>query len=170
MNITFPDGSLRQFEAGITGLEIAKSISEGLGRAAIGIKVNGMTLDLSSPIIEDSSINIQPESMPSASEVLSAELSAELPLETYEQENKRSFHFETPNVGGPSWNLVLRRVTKRKDTGETIEDLDPQGLFMTATQGKIPGGPFPIITTFYYHGGAKQPSRVQAVGGDPNVY
>ena len=58
MNITFPDGSLRQFEAGITGLEIAKSISEGLGRAAIGIKVNGMTLDLSSPIIEDSSINI----------------------------------------------------------------------------------------------------------------
>ena len=66
--------------------------------------------------------------------------------------------------------MVLRRVTKRKDTEETIEDLDPQGLSMTATQGKFPGGPLPIITTFYYRGGGKQPSRVQAVGGDPNVY
>lgn len=58
MNITLPDGSVRQYEAGITGLEIAKSISEGLARVALGIYVNDTPYDLSRPINTDASIRL----------------------------------------------------------------------------------------------------------------
>ena len=41
INITFPDGQVRQYEKGITALEIAKSISHGLAKKVISAKVNG---------------------------------------------------------------------------------------------------------------------------------
>ncbi len=53
----FPDGSVRQFEAGISGLAIAKSISEGLARNVLAAKINGEVKDLSATITEDVSIN-----------------------------------------------------------------------------------------------------------------
>jgi threonyl-tRNA synthetase len=56
INVTFPDGSVRQFEQGISGLEIAKSISEGLARNVLAAKVNGEVKDLSSTITQDASI------------------------------------------------------------------------------------------------------------------
>ncbi|MBR4138225.1 MAG: TGS domain-containing protein, partial [Bacteroidales bacterium] len=40
INITFPDGGVRQFEAGVTPMDIAKSISEGLARNVLSAKVN----------------------------------------------------------------------------------------------------------------------------------
>ncbi|MBS1537314.1 MAG: threonine--tRNA ligase [Bacteroidetes bacterium] len=58
MNITFPDGIVRQFEAGSSGMDIAKSISEGLARVALGIYVNGVPYDLSRPITDDATIRI----------------------------------------------------------------------------------------------------------------
>ncbi|MGE5479149.1 MAG: threonine--tRNA ligase [Chloroflexota bacterium] len=58
MKITFPDGGSREFPAGTTGLEIARSISEGLARNALGIEVNGRRLDLSTPIILDAKVRI----------------------------------------------------------------------------------------------------------------
>ena len=45
INITFPDGAVRQYENGITALDIAKSISEGLARKVIAANVNGKTWD-----------------------------------------------------------------------------------------------------------------------------
>ena len=45
INITLPDGSVRSYERGITGLEIAKSISEGLARNVLAAKVNGEVWD-----------------------------------------------------------------------------------------------------------------------------
>ncbi len=45
INITRPDGSVRSYERGITGLEIAKSISEGLARNVLAAKVNGEVWD-----------------------------------------------------------------------------------------------------------------------------
>jgi threonyl-tRNA synthetase len=57
INITFPDGSIRQYEAGVSGLEVAKSISEGLARVVLAAKINGEVKDLSTTITEDSSIN-----------------------------------------------------------------------------------------------------------------
>jgi threonyl-tRNA synthetase len=58
VKITLPDGSVRNYPAGVTGMDIAKSISEGLARVALSIEVNGETWDLARPIIKDSSIRI----------------------------------------------------------------------------------------------------------------
>ena len=58
IKITLPDGSVREFPAGITGMEVAKSISEGLARNSLSIEVNGENQDLSRPIEKDSSIKI----------------------------------------------------------------------------------------------------------------
>jgi threonyl-tRNA synthetase len=58
MNITFPDGTIKQFPEYSTGKEIAMSISEGLARNALGIFVNDSPYDLSRPITEDATIRI----------------------------------------------------------------------------------------------------------------
>ncbi|HSR38263.1 MAG TPA: threonine--tRNA ligase, partial [Phnomibacter sp.] len=56
IQITFPDGAVRSFEAGVTGMDIAKSISEGLARNVLAARVNGEVRDLSRAINEDVSI------------------------------------------------------------------------------------------------------------------
>ncbi len=58
IKITLPDQSIKQFNPGITGLEIAKSISEGLARNVLSISVNGETRDLHRPIHEDARIKL----------------------------------------------------------------------------------------------------------------
>ncbi|PKV75671.1 threonine--tRNA ligase [Pontibacter ramchanderi] len=58
INITLPDGSVRQYDKGVTGLEIATSISEGLARNVLAVKVNGSVWDLSRPIDEDASVQL----------------------------------------------------------------------------------------------------------------
>jgi threonyl-tRNA synthetase len=58
INITLPDSTIKQFSKGVTGLEIAKSISEGLARNSLAIVVNGQTIDLLRSINEDASIKI----------------------------------------------------------------------------------------------------------------
>jgi threonyl-tRNA synthetase len=56
INITLPDGSVRQYESGVSGMDIAKSISEGLARNVLAAKVNGQVWDLSRPIEQDSTV------------------------------------------------------------------------------------------------------------------
>ncbi len=58
INITFPDGAVRQYEPGVTALDIAKSISEGLARKIIAASVNGKTWDTTRPINEDASLKL----------------------------------------------------------------------------------------------------------------
>ena len=58
INITFPDKSVRQFEAGVTPLDIAKSISEGLARNVLSAKVNGVMWDAMRPVNEDAEIQL----------------------------------------------------------------------------------------------------------------
>lgn len=58
IDITLPDGSVRQFDQGITGFEIARSISEGLARVVVGIQVNGESWDLTRSIYKNASINL----------------------------------------------------------------------------------------------------------------
>ncbi|MBP1664214.1 MAG: Ser-tRNA(Thr) hydrolase, partial [Bacteroidetes bacterium] len=58
INITFPDGSVRQFAEGTTGLQIAESISSRLAQEVLSIGVNGETWDLSRPITSDASIKL----------------------------------------------------------------------------------------------------------------
>jgi threonyl-tRNA synthetase len=56
MNITFPDGAVRQYEQGSSAMDIAKAISEGLARRILAAEVNGEVWDLSRPIKNDASI------------------------------------------------------------------------------------------------------------------
>ncbi|MDO4211706.1 MAG: threonine--tRNA ligase [Bacteroidales bacterium] len=56
IKITFPDGSVREYESGVTGLQIAESISPALARSVVACGVNGETTELNRPILEDSSI------------------------------------------------------------------------------------------------------------------
>ena len=56
INITFPDGSVRSYEQGVTGLQIAESISPALARDVLACGVNGDTVELNRPINEDASI------------------------------------------------------------------------------------------------------------------
>ncbi|MBO5061125.1 MAG: threonine--tRNA ligase [Prevotella sp.] len=56
INITFPDGSVRSYEEGVTGLQIAESISPALARDVLACGVNGETVELNRPITADSSI------------------------------------------------------------------------------------------------------------------
>jgi len=58
INITFPDGLVRQYEAGVTPLEIAKSISDGLARNVLSAKVNGTIMELYRPINEDAMVQL----------------------------------------------------------------------------------------------------------------
>ena len=56
INITFPDGSARSYEQGVTGLQIAESISPALARSVVSCGVNGETVELNRPIMEDATI------------------------------------------------------------------------------------------------------------------
>lgn len=56
INITFPDGAVKQFEDGISSMEIAKSISEGLARNILAALVNGEVWDLSRPLHQDATV------------------------------------------------------------------------------------------------------------------
>jgi threonyl-tRNA synthetase len=58
INITLPDGSKRQFESGVTGIEIAKSLSNSLAREVLSINVNDQLWDLNRPIRQDATIKL----------------------------------------------------------------------------------------------------------------
>ncbi|HMU47528.1 MAG TPA: threonine--tRNA ligase [Chitinophagaceae bacterium] len=58
INITLPDGAVRQYEKGVTAMDVAKSISEGLARKVLAAKVNGQVWDASRPIQDDASLHL----------------------------------------------------------------------------------------------------------------
>ncbi|MGP1447421.1 MAG: threonine--tRNA ligase [Candidatus Limimorpha sp.] len=58
ITITFPDHSVRQYEAGVTPLDVARSLSEGLARNVLSAKVNGHMWDAMRPIHEDAEIQL----------------------------------------------------------------------------------------------------------------
>lgn len=58
IKITFPDGSVREYEQGVTGLQIAESISPALARNVLACGVNGETVELNRPINEDAKIEL----------------------------------------------------------------------------------------------------------------
>ena len=58
VKITFPDGTVRDYEQGVTGLQIAESISPALARNVVSCGVNGETVELNRPINEDASVEL----------------------------------------------------------------------------------------------------------------
>lgn len=70
INIFFPDGSSRQFEKNITGLEIAESISKSLAKAAVVVEIDGELKDLTLPIENDCNIKILTDKDPESLEII----------------------------------------------------------------------------------------------------
>ena len=58
IKITFPDGSVREYEQGVTGLQIAESISPALARNVVSCGINGETVELNRPINEDANVEL----------------------------------------------------------------------------------------------------------------
>lgn len=58
VKITFPDGSIREYPVGVTGMEIARSISERLAAEVLSITVNGEVWDLTRGITTDAAIKL----------------------------------------------------------------------------------------------------------------
>lgn len=58
INVTLPDGSVRQYEAGATALDVALSISEGLARNVLAAKVNNVVVDATRPLTEDCTLQL----------------------------------------------------------------------------------------------------------------
>src|SRR5690606_16903020 len=58
INITLPDGSVRQYENGSTSLDVARSISEGLARNVLAAEVNGEVWDAFRPLESDAQVNL----------------------------------------------------------------------------------------------------------------
>ena len=58
IQITFPDGAVRSYENGVTAIDIAKSISEGLARKVLAASVNGQVWDATRPIDQDAALKL----------------------------------------------------------------------------------------------------------------
>ena len=78
MNITLPDGSVRELKTGSTGLDLAMDIGPGLAKAAIAVTVNGDQKDLSDPINEDSEVSIITIDSPEGLEIMRHTLTAQV--------------------------------------------------------------------------------------------
>lgn len=58
VNITLPDGSVKEYDQGVTSMEVAQGISEGLARNVLSAKVNGEVWDATRPITTDATLNL----------------------------------------------------------------------------------------------------------------
>jgi threonyl-tRNA synthetase len=70
VNITLPDGNIKAFENPPTGMEVARSISEGLARECVAMQLNGDLLDLAASIDQDASIRLITSRDPEALDIL----------------------------------------------------------------------------------------------------
>jgi threonyl-tRNA synthetase len=86
VQIKLPDGSVKGFEPGVTGLEVARAISPRLAREAIAVKVNGVVRDLNAPIPEDAPVEVLTFDHPEGRQVFwhsSAHIMAQAVLELF---------------------------------------------------------------------------------------
>ena len=68
--ITLPDGSVRRFDAPVTGTEIAAAIGPGLAKAALAMQVDGVTRDLAMPVTADAAVRFITRRDPEALEMI----------------------------------------------------------------------------------------------------
>ena len=70
VSVSFPDGASRQFEAGVTGFDVARSISPSLAKRAVAMVLDGILCDLSDPIAADGAIEFVSREDPRALELI----------------------------------------------------------------------------------------------------
>ena len=78
MNITLPDGSIRELAQGSTGLDLANDIGPGLAKAAVAVVVNGSQMDLCDPIETDSEVSIITSNSDDGLEIMRHTLTAQV--------------------------------------------------------------------------------------------
>ena len=134
IQITFPDGAVKEFSQPITGTEIADGISSGLRRNAVAIEVNGEQWDLSRPIEADASVGIITRDSDEGLEVLrhdAAHIMAEAVQELYPEtqvtigpaiENGFYYDFAREEAFTPEdlekIEMRMREIVKRNETIE----------------------------------------------------
>ncbi len=70
ISVTFPDGAQRQFEPGVSGADIAKSISPSLAKRTVAMAIDGVLADLADPIRADARIEFINREDPRALELI----------------------------------------------------------------------------------------------------
>ena len=86
ISLTFPDGNAREFQSGVTGADVAESISKSLAKKAVAVKLDGELKDLSDPIDQNKKIEIVTRDDPAAVELIrhdAAHVMAEAVQELY---------------------------------------------------------------------------------------
>jgi len=58
ISLTFPDGAVRQVQAGMSGAELAASISKSLEKKAVALMKDGVLVDLADPITQDAKVRV----------------------------------------------------------------------------------------------------------------
>jgi threonyl-tRNA synthetase len=87
IQLTFPDGSTRPYEDGVTGMEVAAAIGPRLAKAAVAARVDGELVDLTRGIESDSSFEVITDSTETGRHVLrhsAAHVMAQAVLDLYE--------------------------------------------------------------------------------------
>jgi threonyl-tRNA synthetase len=119
IKITLKDGSVKEYEAGISVLEVAKDLSEGLARVATAVSVNGNTVDLRSKLEEDCEVSI---------------------LTFNDEEGKKAFRHTTTHILAQAVRRIFPEV--KLAIGPAIEDgfyydFDKEGSFSAEDLVKI---------------------------------
>src|SRR6476659_337261 len=70
IHLTFPDGAVREFQPGVTGLDIAKGISPSLAKRTVAMTLDGVVTDLADPIRGDARIEFVSRDDPRALELI----------------------------------------------------------------------------------------------------
>ncbi len=133
ITITFPDNSIKQFDDFPTGMDVAKSISEGFARNCVAMKINGQLLDLSRPIEADTQIGFITANDDIALEVLrhsAAHVMAEAVLNLYPEakltigpvvEDGFYYDIDMPPVSEDDLSRIeteIQKIIKAKNTFE----------------------------------------------------
>jgi len=131
--ITFPDNSIKQFEDIPTGMDVAKSISEGFARNCVAMKINDQLLDLSRPIQSDAAIEFLTVNDGNALEVLrhsAAHVMAEAVLNLYPEakltigpvvEDGFYYDIDMPPISEDDLSKIeaeIQKIIKAKNTFE----------------------------------------------------
>ncbi len=114
IKITFPDGAVREFESGVSTVDIAESISKSLAKKALAGKFNGQLLDTVRPITEDGSLEIVTPDHDDAYDVL-RHSAAHL----FAQAAKRLFPNLRLGVGLPFKMVSTTILTMKRDKFQT---------------------------------------------------
>ena len=144
INITFPDGAVREFESGVTTFEIAQSISNSLAKKALAGKFNGKLIDTTRAITEDGSIEIVTPDHEDALPILrhsAAHLFAQAARRLFPDIHlgvgpaiEDGFYYDTDNEAGQISNEDLPRIEEEMkkivkelmDEGKTVEEIGKQ--------------------------------------------